>query len=312
MKKKIALKYAGQRLDKVLADLKLVSTRSAGQKLFAGKVVLINDKPASAHLAVKVGDKLEILPLPEKAVKAVPAEQIRNWDKKIEIIADTKDYLVINKPAGLLVHESAATPGETTLADWLVKHYPKVDHVGDDPARPGIVHRLDRDVSGLMVIAKNQDSFDDLKKQFQKRTINKYYTALVYGHMPKQTGEINFKIGRATVGFKMAARPENQAGKVAVTEYEVLKSFEHYDLLRLKIKTGRTHQIRVHLSAADHPVVGDNLYGNRLTKEKNKKLALQRIFLVARELSFTDLNGEVQNFTIDLPLSLQQILQSIK
>ncbi len=312
MKKKILVKYAGQRLDKVLADLKLVTTRSAGQKLFAEHLVLINDKPASAHLAVKAGDKLEILPMPEKEKKVAPIDQIHHWDKKIEIIADNNDFLVINKPAGLLVHESAATPGETTLADWLVKKYPHVDHVGDDPARPGIVHRLDRDVSGLMVIAKNQDSFDDLKKQFQKRTINKYYTALVYGHLPKQTGEINFKIGRATVGFKMAARPENQEGKIAVTEYEVLKSFEHYDLVRLKIKTGRTHQIRVHLSAADHPVVGDNLYGNRVTKEKNKKLALNRIFLVARELSFTDLQGEVQSFTIDLPAGLQQILKNIK
>ena len=246
----------------------------------------------------------------------------------IEIIAETTDYLVINKPAGLAVH-GGGNLQEPTLVNWLLSHYPKIKDVGDDPARPGLVHRLDKDVSGLMVIAKNNKSFENLKNQFKDRTINKEYLALVYGKVSAEEGVIDFPIKRSQAGHKMAALPlnaekllsrrspqERDQGNIAgwfkardaLTEYQVLQRFVNYTFLRVKIKTGRTHQIRVHFFALSHPLVGDNLYCTSKTKLKNKKLNLGRVFLVANHLTFLDLNGEAQDFQINLPPELKAVL----
>ena len=245
-----------------------------------------------------------------------------------EIISETDDYLVINKPAGLAVH-GGGNLQEPTLADWLIARYPKIKKVGDDPARPGIVHRLDREVSGLMVVAKNQKSFTSLKNQFKDRLITKEYVALVYGQLSKDEGVIDFPIKRSQTGHKMAAmplqadkllirhHPQNRdqgningwfKARTANTEFQVLKKFVNYTLLRVKIKTGRTHQIRVHFFAYGHPLVGDNLYVTPKTKIKNKKLNLGRIFLTADHLIFHDLKGQKQDFKIDLPAELTAAL----
>ena len=236
---------------------------------------------------------------------------------RYQTIFENTNFLIINKPAGLLVH-GADHIKEPTLADQLLKKYPKLAKVGEDPCRPGIVHRLDKQVSGLMAVAKTQTAFDHLKKQFQDRTIIKIYTALVYGKIEKDEDKINFPIQRSSKGHKMAALPFTTKGKLtkegrqAITEFEIIKKFINYTLLKVKIKTGRTHQIRVHLSAYGHPVVGDNLYSTKKTREKNKKLNLGRIFLTATELSFIDLNEKQQIFKIDLPEELKIFLQQIK
>jgi len=247
---------------------------------------------------------------------------------KPEIISETPDYLVINKPAGLAVH-GGGNLKEATLTDWLLEHYPKIKSVGDDPVRPGLVHRLDKDVSGLMVVAKNQKSFINLKNQFKDREVNKEYIALIHGKIAKEDGVIDFPITRSKEGYKMAALPANaeellvrkhpqgrDQGNIdgyfksrnALTEFTVLKRFVNYTLLRVNIKTGRTHQIRVHFFAYGHPLVGDNLYCTRKTKEKNKKLDLGRVFLVADNLSFRDNKGEKQSFRINLPAELLEFL----
>jgi len=245
---------------------------------------------------------------------------------KYKTIFEDNNYLVIDKPAGLLVH-GADHIKEPTLVDQLLKKYPEIKKVGDDPNRPGIIHRLDKLASGLMVIAKTQKSFNNLKEQFQKRTIVKYYTALVHGKIEKDEDDINFPIERSSKGHKMAAKPstikgeKNEAGRNAYTEFEVIKKFINYTLLKVKIKTGRTHQIRVHMSAYGHPIVGDDLYGTKKTKAKNtrlqrklasgqEKLNLDRIFLVASELKFTDLNGKEKTFRIDLPDDLKNLLET--
>ncbi|MEI7452385.1 MAG: RluA family pseudouridine synthase [Candidatus Falkowbacteria bacterium] len=234
-----------------------------------------------------------------------------------EIISETKDYLVINKPAGLLVHGGIGIVGET-LVDWLTKKYPDIKNVGEDPMRPGIVHRLDRDVSGLMVVCKNQETYDSLKAQFQDRTIKKEYTALVYGKLSKDEDEIDFPIKRATAGFKMAAVPKNFADhsddkiRHAVTSISVIKKMVNYTLLKVNIKTGRTHQIRVHLFAYGHPIVGDNLYCTRITKLKNLKNKLDRVFLVSTELEFNDLEGVRQKFQAPLPDSIAKFLETAR
>jgi len=234
-----------------------------------------------------------------------------------EIISETNDYLVINKPAGLLVHGGIGIVGET-LVDWLVKKYPDIKNVGEDPARPGIVHRLDRDVSGLMVICKNQETYDNLKVQFQDRSIKKEYTALVYGKILKDEDEIDFPIKRATAGFKMAAVPKNFSHhnddkiRHAITHLEVIKKMVNYTLIKLNIKTGRTHQIRVHLFAYGHPIVGDNLYCTRITKLKNLKNNLNRVFLASTELEFNDLKGERQKFQAPMPEVMVKYLETAR
>jgi len=245
-----------------------------------------------------------------------------------EIIFEDDDYLVINKPAGLAVH-GGGNIKEETLADLLIERYPEIISVGENPERPGIVHRLDKDVSGLMVLAKNNDSFESLKAQFKKRDINKQYLALAHGKIENDEGEINFPIKRSRDGYKMAAMPLNAVdlltrrspksrdtgniagvfkAKEAVTLFKVKQRFVNYTFLEVKIKTGRTHQIRVHLFAYGNPLVGDNLYCTKKTKTKNEKVNLGRVFLMASELSFSDLQGEKREFSLELAPELKAFL----
>ncbi|MBN2884993.1 RluA family pseudouridine synthase [Patescibacteria group bacterium] len=249
---------------------------------------------------------------------------------EIEIIYEDDDVLVINKPAGLIVHESDNTE-DKTLADFLVEARPEIALIGEDSRRPGIVHRLDREASGLMVVAKNNKSFFHLKEQFKSRRTKKQYLALAYGKIIADEGLINFPIVRAKVGHKMAAIPlsmrddknvlsnrdqgnikARSKSREAITNFEVIKRWPHFTLLEIKIKTGRTHQIRVHLSAYGHPLLGDNLYGTSKTKIKNQKINLGRIFLLAQKLSFTSLNGEKKEFKIDVPQELKDFLNKLK
>lgn len=236
---------------------------------------------------------------------------------KYKKIFENNNFIIINKPAGLLTHGNDHIK-ELTLVDQLLKDIPSIAKIGEDPSRPGIMHRLDRNVSGLLAIAKTQDAFDHLKKQFQSRAVKKIYTGLVYGKIEKDEDEINFPILRSAKGYKMAALPLtergglNQRGKLAITNFKITKKFINCTLLEIKIKTGRMHQIRVHLAAYGHPLVGDDLYGTKKTREKNKKINLGRIFLAANKLSFLDLDGKKQSFEIDLPDELKTFLKQIK
>lgn len=292
----------GKRLDMWLAEV-LNLSRSAVQKKVKEGNVLIDGKPISAHRLLKDN---EVVMVKERIKKE---KEIREETiiPEIPIIAETDDYLVVNKPSGVLMH-GGDRELRLTLVDWLVKKYPKIIKVGEDPSRPGIVHRIDKDVSGLVVIAKTQKFFDHIKKQFQDRTTTKRYEALVYGADMPDEGEILFRLERSTKGYRMAARPLNQEGKIAITQFTVEKRFHNYTLLSLIIKTGRTHQIRAHLAAYNHPIVGDDLYGSAKNKLTNKKLQLNRVFLVASSLAFTDLAGERQTFIIPLPNELIRML----
>ena len=213
---------------------------------------------------------------------------------KYQLIEKNKEYIVINKPAGLLTH-GAPHIKEPSLVDQILTDFPDIAKVGEDPERPGIMHRLDKLASGLLVIARNMDSFDNLKSQFQNRSIDKTYTALVYGQIEGEGERITFPIKRSTKGYKMAALPNTNKGEVnidgrrAITDFWIEQKYINYTLLKVKIKTGRTHQIRVHMSAYGHPVVGDDLYGTKKTRIKNRKLELDRLFLVAKKLEFLNL-----------------------
>lgn len=300
-------KGIGLRLDVFLAQ-ELEISRSVAQKMIKQGEILVNDKVVSAHYLVKADDKIKTIKVKATQVKSAV---LKKDLPKIKIIKETDDYLVVDKPAGLLMH-GADNETRTSLVDWLIKKYPEISKVGEDPARPGIVHRLDKDVSGLVVIAKTQKSFDNLKKQFQGRRVIKQYQALVYGDDLPLEGEIRFKMGRSAKGYRMAARPLNQAGKIAITDFTVEHYYYNYALLKVKIKTGRTHQIRAHLAAYNHPVVGDDLYGTNKHKILNKKFNLGRIFLAATDLSFIDLEGERQSFSIELPNELRKVLKNLK
>lgn len=317
MEIKISQELAGQRLDKFLTDYQeqiLGFSRNQAQKMIKAGIILLNGQTAASHQKLKPGDLVKITGRPEEIASLRQPDKITAIEPDIQLIDQTADYLVINKPSGLAAHGQAGY----TLADWLVKKYPAIKKIGDDPERPGIVHRLDKDVSGLMVIAKTQDAFDCLKKQFQRRTVKKEYTALACGQIKKEHGLINFPIKRAKEGYKMAAIPAtlkgrpSENGRPAETEFQITKKFINYTLLKIKIKTGRTHQIRVHLSAYGHPLLGDNIYGTAKTRLINKKLNTQRVFLVADRLSFKDLSGEEHSFTLNLPPELKNILKKVK
>lgn len=227
----------------------------------------------------------------------------------MEIIHETEDYLVIVKPAGLLTHPVREGYTEPTLVDQLLAHAPHIADVGEHTLRPGIVHRLDKHVSGLMVIAKTPAMFTCLKTQFQERTIKKIYLALVYGSLNKEEGSINFLIARSKSTGKMVARPVSQEGRLALTHYSVLDRFATTTYVRVQIHTGRTHQIRVHFLAIDHPLVGDTLYTKKHMKHV-RRLEMDRIFLHAHELTFSDLLGERCTFRSNLPDDLQTILDT--
>ena len=211
----------------------------------------------------------------------------------MKILYEDKDILVINKPAGFVVHSDGRTQ-EPSVAAWFVQKYPEAAHVGEkmgNISRPGIVHRIDRETSGCLILAKTAEAHTALKEQFQKREVEKTYHAFVYGVMKEDRGTINLSIGRSTGDFrKFSTKNIRGEAREAVTYFEVLKRAENESatFVEAKPKTGRTHQIRVHFLALNHPVVADALYA----PNKPKILGFDRLALHARNISFTDLKGK--------------------
>lgn len=316
MKKfRITKENAGERLDKYLSAV-LDFSRSKIQRLISQGSITVNDDISKANYTLKEDDELE---LRSEKVKITSKRLIAKKEDlpKLEIVDETEEYLIIDKPAGLTVHGGKNIRG-LTLVDALLERYPELAKIGEDPDRPAIVHRIDKDVSGLMVIPRTQDSFDSIKKQFQKRTVEKRYIGLVYGSISKDCDEINFPLETGREGNKMKALPETykgekiKYGKIASTYFEVLERFINYSLLKIKIKTGRKHQIRVHLSAYGNPLVGDILYNTKKTRELNAKLKPGRVMLAAAELSFLNLAGEKAAYKIDLPDDFKKFLKKVK
>jgi len=238
---------------------------------------------------------------------------------KIPIIYEDNDILVINKPAGLVVHpapEQGTVQGKLTLIDWLVKNRPEIIGIGEDSERPGIVHRLDKDTSGVLLIAKNQKTFEYLKDQFKNRKIKKTYLALVHGKLNPpaggRNGIIDLSIGKSKSDFRKKST-HKAIGKIreAVTEYKFVKSraFDKYTLVEVYPKTGRMHQIRVHFKAIGHPVVCDKLYG---FKKGECPFGLGRHFLHASALELELPFGGRIKLEADLPDDLQATLTKLE
>lgn len=294
----------GERLDAFLAQKLEGFSRTHFQKLIkAGRVVLNGEKP-KAHTIVKTGDEIEVGEMPdvkEEAVIELPP---------LTVVDEAKDFLVIEKPAGILVHP-APNQKNGTLVDMILAYDPSIKGVGEDPIRPGIVHRLDRDASGLMIVARTQKGFDHLKSLFKARKVEKTYTALVHGKVSKDHDVITTPLGRSKDRGRMVARTQPMEGdKPAETAYDVVMRFPQGTLVEARPKTGRMHQIRVHLKSIGHPLAGDTLYVPG--KLRTGSLRPPRMFLHAAGLAFEDLEGARREYESELPEDLKTFLDALK
>lgn len=299
MKFIVSSKETGARLDQLIsARMKDVSRSHIHHAFFSQQRVFVNQTVVAKNYRVKAGDQITIA---EAQEKNTPISSIQ--DPKI--LFENEQYLVLDKPAGLVVHSARGVSGPT-LVDFLLKHSPQIIKVGDDPIRPGIVHRLDKDASGVMVVAKTQEMFDLLKNQFKLRQVKKQYLVLVHGVPSKQSGEIRFPLARARHSPKIVARSDG--GRASVTHYLIEKDFGRYALIRAEPQTGRTHQIRVHFFAFGYPIVGDSVYH---AKRQDNRFKNTRLMLHAIMLGFHDLGGTYREYVCEPDKDFLEALQRL-
>lgn len=294
---------AGERLDRIVALVLDVSRSVATAVIDAGGVEVDDDLAASGKVRLAEGQTVSIDP------DAVPVDEPPGPDPTVafEVVHVDDDIVVVDKPAGLVVHPGAGNP-DGTLVNGLLARFPEIASVGE-PGRPGIVHRLDAGSSGLLVVARNQAAADALIDQFASHHATRAYLALVWGHPAAPHGVIDAPIGRSRRDpLRMAVVAD---GRWARTEYRVLQRYDRptdLSLLECRLETGRTHQIRVHLSSIDHPLVGDPTYGQR-----RPKLQVERPFLHAAELAFDHpATGERVTFHSELAPDLAARLTTLR
>jgi len=285
----------GVRLDRYICHKLAELSRTRIQRLIADGYITVNDEVAKAGLRLNAGDRLKVV-LPPAPPSPLTPEAI-----PLNIIYEDDDLLVVDKPAGLTVHPAPGHPAHT-LVNAILSRFPHLAALSDS-LRPGIVHRLDRDTSGVMVVAKNSSAQAKLVEQFRARSVAKAYLVLVKGKLTPESGVIEAPIGRDPRDRKRMAVVAK--GREARTEYRVIKYIGDYTLLEVRPETGRTHQIRVHLSAIGYPVVGDRVYGV-------KSPYLSRQFLHASRLGFNlPSTGEYMEFKSELPSDLAQALKDV-
>src|SRR5205807_4380024 len=286
------------RLDQFLARELPTFSRSRLQQLIRQQLVTLNGSPARPRDAVRSGDRIE--------VNEPPPEKIDHQPEPIplDVLFEDEDLIVINKPSGLVVHPGAGQR-EHTLVNALLHHFPKLSGIGGKE-RPGIVHRLDKETSGCLVVAKTDVAHRGLAAQFEARTIEKIYLALVAGKLRRRTGTIEEKIGRHPVDRQRMSVMSTR-GRAAKTEYRVISASDEMSLLECKLHSGRTHQIRVHLHHLGHPVLGDKVYGAKFAK------TLPRQMLHAWKLGFQHPStDEWRNFEAPLPPDFKAAIKSLQ
>lgn len=290
---------AKKRLDVYLSEIQKEISRSRIKKLIEENRVTVNGAPARAKYKLKAGDRVR-LEIPAPAPLEIAAEPI-----PLDIIYEDECMVVVDKPAGMVVHPA---PGHATgtLVNALLAHCTDLSGIGG-VERPGIVHRLDKDTSGLVLVAKTQAAHNSLARQFKRREIKKVYLALVKGRVRRDRGLIDRSIGRHKLHRKKMA-PDIPTGRDAQTGYEVIRRFEHFTFLRLYPKTGRTHQIRVHVACMGHPILGDALYGGKVDG-KRKKIARQALHAHRLELSHPLTNAKMV-FESPVPEDMMDYLES--
>lgn len=306
---------AGKRLDQFLVAQLPETSRARVQQLIAQQMVLVDDAVARASLRLRGGERISVLgPASQPPLRAM-AEDI-----PLDIVFEDADLAVINKPAGMAVHAGAGATEDDrnrgTLVNALLHHFGQLSSVGGE-LRPGIVHRLDKATSGLLVVAKGDEAHRRLASQFVKRQVKKKYIALVHGWLKQDRGTISSSISRDRVR-RTRMTTLRSGGREAVTHYAVERRLDSpygkFTLLEVRIDTGRTHQIRVHLASLRHPVVGDTLYGapRELGGKQVIRRSLPRNFLHAATLQFQHpRGGEALVFSAPLPAELESFLQTL-
>lgn len=307
---------AGMRLDQFLASKIPDVSRARVQQLIGEEKVLVDGRIAKASLKLRGGERIEVT----GEVQVTPLRAMAE-DIPLDIVYEDKDVAVVNKPAGMMVHAGAgATEDERnrgTLVNALLHRFGALSEVGGE-LRPGIVHRLDRNTSGLIIVAKNDVAHRKLAEQFSSREVSKQYVALVHGWFKEPTGTISAPISR-DVQRRTRMTTRGSGGRSAVSHYNVLQQFESgygkFSLARVRIETGRTHQIRVHLSSIGHTIVGDSLYGAPAEIKGTKglpALSLGRQFLHAANVEFRQpRTGKALAFESELPTDLRAFLGQV-
>ena len=291
----LVVERGGERLDKFVGDKCPELSRTQAQKLISEGFITVNSLIAKPSYRLNAGDEIKVV------IPPTPPSPLSPEEIPLDIIYEDNDLLVVDKPAGLPVHPA---PGHSshTLVNAILKHCPRLAEIGDS-LRPGIVHRLDKDTSGVMLVAKHRTAQLNLSNQFKERTVTKVYIALVKGRLRPESGIIEAALGRDPADRKRMAVV--QGGREARTEYRVIEYLNGYTLLELRPQTGRTHQIRVHLAAIGYPVMGDATYGV-------KSPYLPRQFLHANKLAFRlPSTGKYVEFTSELPPDLEWTLKNI-
>ncbi len=296
MKTETVIAERAERLDVYLSE-KLGKTRSAVKKLIEDKNVAVNGKPEKAGKTLKEGDEITVI-LPDPVKLDLEAENI-----PLDIIYQDEDVAIINKPQGMTVHAGNGVHG-STLVNALLYHLDSLSGI-NGVIRPGIVHRIDKDTSGLLVVAKNDAAHVSLSEQIKNKTCHRIYLALVEGVVKENDGVIDTFIGRSDKNRTMMAVKSD--GRRAVTHYKVIKRYKDYTLMEFSLETGRTHQIRVHTKYLGHPVVGDPVYGY-----KTQKFKLNGQLLHAFRLELTHpRSGERMAFEAPLPDYFQEVLTKL-
>jgi len=311
----VAPEEAGRRLDQFLATRLEGLSRARVQQLILEEKILVDDVAAKASLKLRGGERVSVLGEAHRPALRAMAEEI-----PLEIVYEDEDLAVINKPAGMMVHAGAGATDDArnrgTLVNALLHHLGSLSGVGGE-LRPGIVHRLDKETSGLIVVAKNDEAHRKLGAQFAAREVKKKYIALVHGWVKKDAGTLTQSISRDPVRrTKMTTRLG--AGRTAVTHYRVVRrldtKFGKFTLLDVKIDTGRTHQIRVHVATMGNPVVGDTTYGApKQARGKSAAISLERNFLHSGELEFRHpRTGQTIALKSELPEELREFLGKLE
>jgi len=307
----ITSKDQGMRIDQYLSETNLNLSRSQAKKLIEERDILLNEKTAKPSVHLKTGDKVSgIIPEPEPLL--LKAESL-----PLTILYEDPSIIVIDKPPGMVVHPAYGNPSGT-LVNALIYHCKDLTGI-NGVLRPGIVHRLDKDTSGVMVVAKDDEAFHKLTKQFKNRTVEKVYLAIAYGKFSEDEGLIDSAIGRHPSQRKRMSTHAKR-GRAAITRWKVAERFDGFTLLEIFPQTGRTHQIRVHLSSMGHPILGDPLYGRKgkpgsihdpVLKECVKRMDRQALH--AHRLGFNHpRTGERVQFVSPIPQDMGEVLEWLR
>lgn len=288
-----------ERLDSYLAKEMEEFSRTYIHKLIKRGLVFVNGKKAKPRYIVKEGDFIQIeIPTPKK-IELIP-ENI-----PLDIIYEDKDIVIVNKPKNMVVHPAHGNYSKT-LVNALLYHVDKLSS-GTNPLRPGIVHRLDKDTSGLLMVAKNDEAHRILSKQLKEQIVKRTYIALVYGILDIKEAIINAPIGRDPIDRRRMVVIDKNS-KEAITYYKVLEEFREYTLLEVSLQTGRTHQIRVHMNYIDHPIVGDLVYSNR-----ENEFGIRTQLLHGRNLGFIHpSSGKYMEFEAEPPQDFEKIIKLLE